>query len=201
MSSQFREERPRGRPRSFDEAALIDTVTDLFWRKGFAGTSLSDLTDATGAARASFYKLYGDKEALLARALGTYADRFHARVDATLAKGLSPREAVAETLTASADRLADPDAPNGCLRCRTTLEQPEPRADVAAALDRANGGFVMQMERLLTGDGNPTPRDRQRALALTAAVNGMVVLAEAGADRGALQAVIDATLDAVFPPA
>ena len=196
MSSQIGEDPPRrrGRPRNFDDADLLDALTDTFWRKGFADTSLDDLTTATGAARASLYKLFGDKEVLVIAALDHYAARFDARVTATCATARRPLEAVAETLRASADRLSSGAAPPGCLRCRLTLEMSGRSSEIDAALHRANSEFSANIERLLSLDGRapgPTPgRIRQAALFLTAVVNGMVVLAETGASREDLEEVI-----------
>lgn len=185
MGSQSGERRPRGRPRGYDPEAVEDALVEVFWRRGFEGASMAELSVATGASRASLYKM-GDKGALMALALDRYAARFEARVEATLAKGLPMREAVAETLGASADRLCDPAAPPGCLRCRAMLERPaDPRIVEAAA--RADAAFLAGMERLVG----------PRGAFLTAVVNGMVVLAESGASRATLQSVIDAALEAL----
>src|SRR5258708_19962388 len=63
-----------GRPRSFDIDSALDRVLLVFWRKGFEGTSLSDLTKAVGVNRPSLYAAFGDKEALFRKALDRYLD-------------------------------------------------------------------------------------------------------------------------------
>ena len=191
MSSQNSQ---RGRPPISDDGSIIDAVTDAFWEDGFAETSISDLVDASGASRASLYKLYGDKHALLVAALHRYAARFEARVNATLLKTTEPLTAVAETLRASADRLADPEAPDGCLRCRTTLELRGQDAAIDGALSTVNRSFEENMLRLLDADGKKRSTDRATARLLTACVNGMVVMREAGADRATLEDVISGAL-------
>ena len=55
---------PLGRPRAFDTDLALDQAMQLFWRKGFLGTSLSDLTEAMGINRPSLYAAFGNKEAL-----------------------------------------------------------------------------------------------------------------------------------------
>ena len=38
----------RGRPRAFDEEEVLDVAMRLFWEHGFDGTSMSELTEASG---------------------------------------------------------------------------------------------------------------------------------------------------------
>ncbi|HWF71770.1 MAG TPA: TetR/AcrR family transcriptional regulator [Solirubrobacteraceae bacterium] len=66
--------RQRGRPRSFDSAVALDSAAELFWAKGFADTSLDELSAAMGMGRPSIYNAFGDKEALFVRALERYRD-------------------------------------------------------------------------------------------------------------------------------
>ncbi|MEM7057473.1 MAG: TetR/AcrR family transcriptional regulator [Pseudomonadota bacterium] len=194
MSSQNSQ---RGRPAITDDGSILDAVTNAFWKGGFFETSISDLSAASGASRASLYKLYGDKNALLIAALDRYAKRFDLRVSETLSEKAEPVEAVQITLNASADRLTDPAKPNGCLRCRTTLELTGFYEDIDAALIRVNQAFEDNMRRLLNADGTGRPTDEATAKVLTAAVNGMVVMAEAGATRADLEDVIIGALEVV----
>ncbi|HKU95144.1 MAG TPA: hypothetical protein VJR58_07710, partial [Vineibacter sp.] len=49
------EKRPRGRPRAYDPEQALAQATDTFWRTGFSGTSLDDLSGAMGMNRPSLY--------------------------------------------------------------------------------------------------------------------------------------------------
>src|ERR1700675_2765436 len=66
--------RRMGRPRSFDVDRALDRALRVFWRKGYEGASLSDLTKAVGVNRPSLYAAFGDKEALFRKVLGRYLD-------------------------------------------------------------------------------------------------------------------------------
>jgi AcrR family transcriptional regulator len=61
-----------GRPRGFNETKALDRAMHIFWRKGFEGASLNDLTAAMGVQPASLYKAYGNKRALFEKALARY---------------------------------------------------------------------------------------------------------------------------------
>ena len=65
----------RGRPRQFDEAAVTEAMTRLFWRKGFAATSLDDIAAATGLNRPSLYRAFGHKIDMYTLCLDHFAKR------------------------------------------------------------------------------------------------------------------------------
>jgi AcrR family transcriptional regulator len=62
-----------GRPRAFDVEKTLHHAMQVFWRKGYLGTSLSDLTNAMGINRPSLYAAFGNKESLFRKALDHYA--------------------------------------------------------------------------------------------------------------------------------
>src|SRR4030095_13685433 len=66
------EKRPRGRPRAYDPESALAQATDAFWRTGFSGTSLDDLSAGTGMNRPSLYGAFGDKRALYLATLERY---------------------------------------------------------------------------------------------------------------------------------
>lgn len=62
----------RGRPRSFDKEAALERAMEVFWRLGYEGASMTDLTAAMGIASPSLYAAFGSKEALFRQALEHY---------------------------------------------------------------------------------------------------------------------------------
>jgi AcrR family transcriptional regulator len=63
---------PKGRPREFCVDQALAAALRVFWRKGFDGASLTDLTDAMGITRPSLYAAFGNKEELFRKALDLY---------------------------------------------------------------------------------------------------------------------------------
>src|SRR5215472_8400576 len=65
---------PRGRPRAYDAEEALAQARDAFWDGGYTGTSLDDLSDATGMNRPSLYGAFGDKRALYLETLDRYRE-------------------------------------------------------------------------------------------------------------------------------
>lgn len=63
-----------GRPRSFDEDDVLKKAMLAFWRRGFDGTGMADLEEATGLGRQSLYGAFGDKRALFLKVVDFYFD-------------------------------------------------------------------------------------------------------------------------------
>lgn len=61
-----------GRPRLFDEEAVLDEMTALFWSKGYSQTSMTDIVEASGVHKPSLYRTFGTKEQLFATVLRRY---------------------------------------------------------------------------------------------------------------------------------
>ena len=59
----------RGRPRKFDKDAVLQLIVNVFWEKGYSGTSLDDLAVATSLSRPSLYAAYGNKLSMYLAAL------------------------------------------------------------------------------------------------------------------------------------
>jgi len=116
--------RPRGRPRAYDPDRALARAMDSFWRAGFAGTSLDDLSAATGMNRPSIYGAFGDKRDLYLAALDRYVESSRAEmIDA-----LSEDVPIAAALQRVYDRalalyFANPDAPLGCFLIGTAATE------------------------------------------------------------------------------
>src|SRR5437588_3573741 len=104
---------PAGRPRTFDAEKALDRALKVFWRKGYEGTSLPDLTKAMGINRPSLYAAFGNKESLFRKALDRYAEGPAAYMREALNKPTA--RAVAERLLGGTiDLLTDRRNPRGC---------------------------------------------------------------------------------------
>lgn len=131
------------RTAAFDRDTLIDRARALFWRKGWAGTSLKDLEGALDLRPGSIYAAFGSKEGLYALALDRYAAVGAARLRHLAGQG-GPLDALKANLMAVA--VDGPDPGRACMLAKTLLElgpQNSPLAARASAhLTRAEQEFA-----------------------------------------------------------
>ena len=103
----------RGGPRTFDRDEAVETAMRLFWRHGYEGVSVSDLTAAIGIAPPSLYAAFGSKAGLYREALDRYATLPGALNG--LAEAESLDEAVTGLLRAGVQAVIDPLQERGCM--------------------------------------------------------------------------------------
>jgi AcrR family transcriptional regulator len=116
--------RPRGRPRAYDPDEALGRATGAFWRRGFAATSLDDLSAATGMNRPSLYGAFGDKRDLYLAALDRYVATARTAMGAVLARDVPLAEGLQRVYDgALALYFQDPDAPLGCFLVGTAATE------------------------------------------------------------------------------
>src|ERR1700740_2686669 len=103
-----------GRARSFDKQKALDAALRVFWRKGYEGASLADLTSAMGIEKPSMYAAFGDKEQLF-RVVRDHYEKGQANVALAALEEPTARKVVERLMRVSADAGADPHTPRGCL--------------------------------------------------------------------------------------
>ncbi len=154
----------KGRPREFDIDEALDAALKVFWRKGYEGASLSDLTESMGINRPSLYAAFGDKEQLFRRVLARYVEGPVGYVSKALEEPTARR--VAEGLLSRAvDLVTDSQNPHGCLLVQVALACGETADSIRQALvARRLAGEAAIRERferawrLATSPPTPTPQ-------------------------------------------
>jgi AcrR family transcriptional regulator len=187
-----------GRPRDFDVDQALDRALTVFWRKGYEGASLTDLTRAMRINRPSLYAAFGNKEALFRKVLDRYAEGPAAYFREALAEPTAG--AVVERLWRTAiDRLADPKSPRGCLMVQSALacgDDAEPaRREVAARRAAVVVALRERFARAVAEGDLPARADPAALARYVAAVNhGMAIQAADGASREELEQVAEMAL-------
>lgn len=188
--------RARGRPRAFDREAALDTATRLFWRKGYAATSISDLTEAMGIGSPSLYAAFGSKEGLYTEALRHFGERFEALVWGNFRAAATAHDAVTALLTDSAAAFTGSCGHNDPRGCMVTLSAvgSEGHVELGERVRAARALAVTRVEERLArsvAEGELAADIDIPGLArlVVAVQNGMSILARDGASRAELEAV------------
>jgi TetR/AcrR family transcriptional repressor of nem operon len=190
------------REKDFSETDVLNSAAELFTRHGYAGTSLSMLTDCTGVGKQSLYNTYGDKQALYLAALEHTAGGFSpARwLDAS---ELSGRETIKRFFDGVLGDVCSSESP-GCIVTHGLLELADDSSlaeplrkkwnDITAALHRA---VVRGQE-----DGSVSRKLGPTELAdlLMNLLGGLRVANKARTSKSRMQAIVKNTL-AVLDPA
>ncbi|WP_420471010.1 TetR/AcrR family transcriptional regulator [Brevundimonas sp. FT23042] len=104
-----------GRPRSFDRDEALSSALRVFWSKGYADASMTDLTGAMGINAPSLYAAFGSKEDLFREAVRLYTETEGASLWASVREASTAREAVEGLLLATAAVSGQCGRPQGCL--------------------------------------------------------------------------------------
>jgi AcrR family transcriptional regulator len=192
-----------GRPRSFDSDVALDRALEVFWRQGYEGTSISDLTKAMGISNApSLYNAFGNKEQLFVRVLDRYAEG-PARYIREAFDQPTAHAAVEALLHGAADATTDPDHPRGCITVQGGLAcspQAEPARDELTR--RRAAGEAALRERLqharVAGEIPKQTDVDGLARYFTTIYQGIAVQAAGGATPAQLHAVVSMAM-ALWP--
>jgi AcrR family transcriptional regulator len=112
----------RGRPRDFDRTTVLRKAVEVFWERGYEGTSMKDLTDAMGIASASIYACFGSKEALFREAMVLYTAMEGQVPRIPLREQRPTRDAIHAMLRATADVITLAGLPHGLVAADAQLD-------------------------------------------------------------------------------
>src|SRR6185369_2304460 len=195
------DEKPRGRPRSFDREAALERAMLLFWEHGYEATSLSQLTSAMGISPPSLYAAFGDKQALFLETVDRYIARGGADTQSLMGDTKTARESVAHFLEASAQRLTNPHFPRGCMVVLAAASCSEEAAPVQHQLAACRAAWEKTLRQRIEqgvaeGDVPRTASPAALASFYMAVVQGMSLHAKDGATRKRLQEIAETALQA-----
>ena len=104
----------------FDEQLAVSKAMDVFWRKGYNGTTMRDLTEAMGINSSSLYNTIGDKHELFIRSIKHYTESRMKEAVKQLESIKSPIKAIEKFILSSVYVITN--EPNSCLAIKTTFE-------------------------------------------------------------------------------
>jgi len=193
--------KPRGRPRGYDPQVALARAAEVFWKAGYAGTSLDDLVEATGMNRPSLYAAFGDKRDLYLKTLAYYRDESRALARAALADD-PPLRVLLKRFYDKALELYLSGGPRGCYSIGTAATvaavDDGVRAFLADSMRTTDGFLTHQIEKAkqrgeLARDADPAAL----GYLATATLHTLAIRARAGLPRKELNALVSAAIDVI----
>jgi TetR/AcrR family transcriptional regulator, transcriptional repressor for nem operon len=182
------------RPRTFDESDVVAAARDEFWLRGYAATSVDDLTSATGLGKGSLYGAFGDKHQLFLRALNDYIG---SALDGVRAQLHDPAYSAYDRLTrhirAQVKSIAADKARRGCMMAKSAAELSATDDTVERAVEHAYATWATELAACIKEaqrDGAIDEKQNPQALAATvlAFMRGQEALHKGGVKPAQLKA-------------
>jgi AcrR family transcriptional regulator len=184
----------RGRPREFDLDEALAAALRVFWRRGYEGASMAELTAEMGIAKPSLYAAFGNKEELFKKALDLYEREKMAYMADALQEPTSRRMAE-RLLTGALEMQTSSCDPKGCLGVISTVacgQDASPIRDCVIERQKSSRqALIMRLEEFQKQGDLPADIEPE-ALAryMTAVLQGLSVQAGAGASAQELKSLV-----------
>ncbi|WP_223067573.1 TetR/AcrR family transcriptional regulator [Paenibacillus caui] len=193
------------RQREFDEEKALDAAMQLFWEKGYAATSLSDLTAKMGIQRPSLYSAFGDKEQLFEAALRKYTNLHASDIRTKLQKYPSVKEAIRAFFEDLVEEEYKESQHKGCF-CINTMVELAPHDEKFEILTREHQMYltVIFQEALVrgirSGELESSLNAKLLAQTLVTTLIGLTVLMKSRPERSFVDNSVAAVLSLVNLP-
>lgn len=180
------------RSKEFDPDAVLQKALELFWERGYEATSMSDLVEHLGIARASIYATFGGKHDLYVKAL----DRYLRARDPDFVEALSQPgpalPAVRSLVETYAEASLLDERRRGCMVVNAATELMARDAEVARRVEASFDHLETALTSALTrarAQGEISADKDPRALArlLLVVMQGIRVLGRAHPDAGRIR--------------
>jgi TetR/AcrR family transcriptional repressor of nem operon len=185
------------RPRKFEESDVIAAARDEFWLRGYAATSVDDLTSVTGLGKGSLYGAFGDKHGLFMRALDDYIGSSLDGVRAQLRDpAYSAFDRLARHIRGQVRSIAADKARRGCMMAKSAAELSATDDTVERAVESAYATwttYLVDCVKEAQRDGAIDKKQNPRALATTllAFMRGQEALHKGGVKPAQLKAAAE----------
>src|ERR1700712_5363188 len=187
------------RTKDFDENEVLTKAIQLFWHKGYNGTSMQDLVDGLGISRSSLYDTYTDKHTLFVKALESYQNSAAAKIQDLISQSTSAKQAVKTLLEFTINDLLCDKQQKGCFMVNAEVEVAPHDAEVNSLVSRNDQqmeeAFLQVIQKGIDSGEIKSQLDA-RALArfIFNAVKGMRVTAKSTTDKAVFDDIINLTV-------
>ncbi|EEM91961.1 TetR/AcrR family transcriptional regulator [Bacillus thuringiensis] len=179
------------RLREFDEEKALDAAMQLFWEKGYAATSLSDLTAKMEIQKPSLYSAFGDKEGLFEVALRRYTNLHAANIRTKLQNEQSVKEAIRMFFENLVEEEYKKEFSKGCF-CINTMVELAPHNEKFEVLTREHQMYLavifqeLIMKGIRSGELQSDLNAKALAQTLVTSLIGLTVLMKSRPERSVI---------------
>ncbi len=113
---------------TFDRNQVLQRATEVFHLKGYNGTSMQDLVDATTLNRSSIYNSFGSKLSMFLEVLSYYQSNVSGKIDGKLIHSHNASDMVSAIFEIYIDDILRDEDKKGCLiiNCKSEITNQEP---------------------------------------------------------------------------
>lgn len=190
------------RTKDFDENEVLTKAIQIFWHKGYNGTSMQNLVDGLGISRSSLYDTYTDKHTLFLKALESYQNSGAGKIQEIIDNSGSAKETIKKLLEFTTNELLCDKQQKGCFLVNAEVEVAPHDAEVNNLVCKND----QQMEEVFfqtikKGQDSGELKNEQDARALARfifnAVKGIRVTAKSTTDKSVFDDIIKLTVSAL----
>ncbi len=194
-----------GRPREFDMDEALAAMRDVFWEKGYEGTSISDLMEATGLQKGSLYKAFADKQDIFVQVLGHYVEEDRAEKRAIVDAACSPLEGLEAMLKNIGETCGQSNQYRGCLAINSMMDASAHDEKVVSLLKSTiSSGETALAELIQAGQKAGEIRSdipaKDIGEALYSYIAGMQAIARIARNKVRIQRLVAVAIDFLRPP-
>lgn len=187
------------RTKDFDEDEVLEKAMNLFWLKGYNGTSMQDLVDGLGISRSSLYDTYVDKHTLFLRSLEHYKAKAGESMSKIIQNTPTAKEKIRLMLEYIIKELVKDKDHKGCFLVNAGVEMAAQDKEVSTMLcqnDRQVEDYFHEIIESGQENGEITNRQDARVLAqfILNNIKGVRVTARSTTDRRVFNDIINLTL-------
>ncbi|MDO9168201.1 MAG: TetR/AcrR family transcriptional regulator [Methylobacter sp.] len=184
------------RPIEFDREEVLRKAIGVFWQKGYSGTSIKNLVEATGLQPGSIYSAFGDKRGLFLAAIDGYFDDMKPRVVNILHTDQTPIVRIENFFNRLINESVTDEHHKGCFLVNTLLEIPVDDQEINSRLQAMFGLVENEFrgvleEHIASGEFDSKQSPEALARFLVAGIYGLRVFNKTQPDISALKSIVD----------
>jgi TetR/AcrR family transcriptional repressor of nem operon len=190
------------RTKVFDEEIVLNKAVNLFWEKGYNGTSAQDLVDELGISRSSLYDTYGDKYQLFKNSLLQYRKKFAGAMIEMIEKSDDFEKTLKDVFQYVVTESLQEKFSKGCFIVNSSVELAPHNSEIAEIVNDNMRDIEDALSRLIKkgqdiGQFSKSHSARSLARFVFNAISGLRVASKSGADKKIFDDIVKVTLSAL----